>query len=341
MSAMNSEMSTTTSSPSTSSDYYFDSYSHYSIHEEMLKDSVRTKTYRDAILKNPHLFKDKIVLDVGCGTGILSLFAAKAGAKHVYGLEKSGIIELAREIVQDNGYADRITLIQGKAEEVTLPVGQVDILISEWMGDFLLYESMLETVLFCRDKWLKPNGMLMPDKAVLYITAIEDNEYPDKITYWDCVYGFDLSAIKKIAKSEPLVDTVAAQAVCSTSSKILSLDLLTCTKDDCNFKSRFSIKCSRDAYLHGLCAYFEVAFTQIHKPLGFSTAPFAKYTHWKQTVFYFDNLEIIVVDGDEIDGEICCVKNNTNNRDLDISLTINCNGEHTHVNNFKQEYTLC
>lgn len=52
--------------------------------QEMLKDVVRTKTYQNVIYRNKFLFKDKIVLDVGAGTGILSLFCAKAGAKHVY-----------------------------------------------------------------------------------------------------------------------------------------------------------------------------------------------------------------------------------------------------------------
>lgn len=56
------------------------------IHEEMLKDEVRTLTYRNAIYHNKHLVKDKVVLDVGCGTGILSMFAARAGAKHVIGV---------------------------------------------------------------------------------------------------------------------------------------------------------------------------------------------------------------------------------------------------------------
>ena len=65
----------------TSKDYYFDSYSHFGIHEEMLKDEVRTRSYMNAIEQNGHLFKDKLVLDIGCGTGILSMFAARAGAR--------------------------------------------------------------------------------------------------------------------------------------------------------------------------------------------------------------------------------------------------------------------
>jgi hypothetical protein len=66
----------------------------------------------------------------------------------------SNIIHQARVIVKDNNLDDKVTLIQGKMEEVVLPVDKVDIIISEWMGYFLLYESMLDTVLVARDKYL-------------------------------------------------------------------------------------------------------------------------------------------------------------------------------------------
>merc|ERR1712212_1284861 len=147
----------------TSKDYYFDSYAHFGIHEEMLKDEVRTLTYRNSMYHNRHLFKDKIVLDVGCGTGILSMFAAKAGAKKVYGVEMSNIVQHAKKIVSTNGLADKVTIVRGKSEEIALPVEKVDVVISEWMGYCLFYESMLDSVLYARDKWLAPDGLMFPD----------------------------------------------------------------------------------------------------------------------------------------------------------------------------------
>jgi protein arginine N-methyltransferase 1 len=81
-------------------------------------------------------------------------------------------------------------------EELVLPVQQVDIIISEWMGYFLLYEGMLDTVLQARDRYLAPGGKMLPDIAKIYIAAIEDSEYKqDKIGFWDNVYGVNMSCL--------------------------------------------------------------------------------------------------------------------------------------------------
>lgn len=92
----------------------------------------------------------------------------------------STIIEKAREIVEQNGLTSKVTLLQGKMEEVELPFPKVDIIISEWMGYFLLYESMLDTVLYARDKYLSPGGLIFPDKATLFCAGIEDGEYKEE-----------------------------------------------------------------------------------------------------------------------------------------------------------------
>ena len=206
-------------------DSYFSSYTHFGIHEEMLKDKVRTESYRDSMYFNKEFFAGKTVLDVGCGTGILSMMAARAGAAKVIGgllilpflllplcplpvtlppsppspflfcrscrraylcprlsasqvahpklaepivcasagIDNSGIIAKAKEIVELNGLGDVVTLIRGKVEDLdSITVDKVDIIISEWMGYFLFFESMLDTVLYARDKWLKPGGVGKP-----------------------------------------------------------------------------------------------------------------------------------------------------------------------------------
>ncbi|KAI8070005.1 S-adenosyl-L-methionine-dependent methyltransferase [Gongronella butleri] len=311
----------------TSKDYYFDSYAHFGIHEEMLKDEVRTCSYRDSIYKNKHLFEGKIVLDVGCGTGILSMFAAKAGAKHVYGIDMSNIIHQARVIVKDNGLEDKVTLIQGKMEEVQLPVDKVDIIISEWMGYFLLYESMLDTVLVARDKYLNEGGMIFPDRATMYIAGIEDAEYKDeKINYWDNVYGFDYSSIKQIALKEPLVDTVDGNTVVTSACPFKEIDILTVKKEDLTFSQKFQVTAQRNDYVHAFLCWFDIGFTQCHKPIYFSTGPHARYTHWKQTVFYTPET-MMVKQGEVIEGEIKCAPNSRNPRDLDIELGYQHHGE--------------
>jgi protein arginine N-methyltransferase 3 len=81
------------------------------IHAVMIQDKVRTSTYAGFVLSNPACFRDAVVLDVGCGTGILSLFCAQAGARRVYAVDASGVARKAREIVKANGFEDVITCV--------------------------------------------------------------------------------------------------------------------------------------------------------------------------------------------------------------------------------------
>ncbi|KAG5975172.1 type I protein arginine N-methyltransferase Rmt1 [Claviceps cyperi] len=325
-----------------SEQHYFKSYDHHGIHEEMLKDEVRTRSYMNAIIQNKHLFKDKVVLDVGCGTAILSMFAAKAGAKHVIGVDMSSIIFKAREIVKINGLSDKITLIQGKMEEIELPFPKVDIIISEWMGYFLLYESMLDTVLYARDKYLEKDGLIFPDKATIFFAGIEDGDYKEeKIGFWDNVYGFDYTPLKHTALSEPLVDTVDLNTTVTDPTPVLTLDLYTCTVADLAFATPFKLSIKRDDFIHALVAWFDIDFTACHKPIRFSTGPHTKYTHWKQTVFYLKDV-LTVQSGEEVSCHLEVKPNAKNRRDLDIDIQYDFQTEDsTRSSSGQASYRMC
>ncbi|KAL2321372.1 hypothetical protein Fmac_030341 [Flemingia macrophylla] len=342
----------------TSADYYFDSYSHFGIFQflllkvfnfsiwasfinrsssslhfvnEMLKDTVRTKTYQNVIYQNKFLFKNKVVLDVGAGTGILSLFCAKAGAEHVYAVECSDMADMAKEIVEANGYSNVVTVLKGKIEEIELPVAKVDIIISEWMGYFLLFENMLNSVLYARDKWLVDDGVVLPDKASLYLTAIEDADYKDdKIEFWNNVYGFDMSCIKKQAIMEPLVDTVDQNQLATNCQLLKTMDISKMSPGDASFTAPFKLVAERDDYIHALVAYFDVSFTKCHKLMGFSTGPRSRTTHWKQTVLYLEDV-LTICEGEAIVGSMTVAPNKKNPRDVDIMLKYSLNGKRCNV----------
>ena len=304
-------------------DYYFNSYSSYYIHEQMLKDRKRTGTYQDAILNNPDVFKDKIVLDIGCGTGILSIFAAKAGAKHVYGIEFADIADYAKEIIKINKLSDKITILKSKVEEVNLPVEKVDIIISEWMGYFLLYESMLDTVLYARDKWLQKDGYMLPDHATITLAGIEDTDYKStKVNFWEDVYGVDMSCFKNAVIGEPIVDVCPQKLINSSSCRILDIDLYTVKKEDLDFSSKYEITFTRDDRFSGLVAWFDTGFTKLTKPYNLTTSPYKKSTHWSQTIFYTKN-DLKVKKGDKVTGSIAVKKAKINFRQLDIKISYN------------------
>ena len=269
------------------------------------------------------------------------MFCARAGASKVYAVDMSNIAQQAKTIVEDNGLTDKIIVIQGKMEEIVLPVQYVDIIISEWMGYFLLYESMLDTVIYARDRYLRPEtGIIMPDQAKLFICAIEDEEYrKEKIDFWDNVYGFDMSTIKKMALAEPLVDIVDSKAIISSIEPVLHLDIMTCKKEDLAFSHDFKLKFCRSDYCHALMSYFECAFTLVHKPIVFSTSPLCQYTHWKQVVYYLEE-PLTVCNGEELYTTIQVNPNDRNPRDLDINITLNFDGAHGKVRGKKKLYRL-
>ena len=246
-------------------DNYFGSYGYFDIHRTMLDDVARTAAYRVALEENPSCVHGKKVLDIGCGTGILSMFAARGGASEVVGIDGAAdIAAVARANVKHNGFDGTIKIVQGKVEELLAQAGGVandaggtsteedtdpnasnqlqphsfDVLVSEWMGYALLFESMFDTVILARDALLKPGGAVLPDIATIHIAGFGRNA--TSLPFWDDVYGFEMPTVQsKLTSDEYLKTAVVAPvkgAHCVTSSReIKRLDLSTVSVNDLDF----------------------------------------------------------------------------------------------------------
>jgi protein arginine N-methyltransferase 1 len=126
--------------------------------------------------------------------------------------------------------------------------------------------------------------------------------------------------MKEIALNEPLVDTVEMKALVTDPCPIITFDLNTVTAADLAFKVPYSLTAKRSDFIHALIAWFDIDFSACHKPIHFSTGPHAKYTHWKQTVFYLR--DVLTVEEDEgVTGWIENRPNEKNKRDLDIGIS--------------------
>ena len=259
-------------------DYYFDGYSHIGIHETMLRDAVRTKAYGEALLQNSTFLRGKVVLDIGCGTGILCLFAARAGARKVVGVDCSSMALKAREIVMRNGYQDVVTIVRGQLEDVDLPLepGEVDVIVSEWMGYGLYYENMLPAVLEARDRYLKgvagvlsaPSppapavGSMLPSHAFLFLEAgseatdaTPDSYDGDRVGWWSDVYGFDMSDMVDLFTTEAQVDLCSPACIVSDRARVHSLEILQARDADLDFDVPFELVRNCVCATHGSYGY--------------------------------------------------------------------------------------
>ena len=223
--------------------YYFDGYSNISIHETMLRDEPRTSTYADAFVANSAYMKDKVVLDVGCGTGILCMLAVRAGAKKVIGVDSSSIIERAQKVIDRNGMSDKITLVRGRLEEVKLPLkdDEVDVIVSEWMGYGLYFENMLSSVIYARDTYLAPDGILMPSCAQIFIEAVTAQGEADRVAWWGNVYGFDMTDMADLLCCDAQVQIVDNEDIISNRSLAHSLEIGVASDVDLDFAAPFNM----------------------------------------------------------------------------------------------------
>lgn len=277
---------------------YFESYSFMDIHREMLEDKVRTNTYRSVLEENGGLMSGATVLDVGCGTGVLSIFAARGGASKVVAVDGSpAISKVAENIFIRNGYSGEqngvIKVLSSKIENLESlgDIDKVDVIVSEWMGYALLFESMLDSVLLARDRFLKPGGAILPDVANIYL-ALGSRE-AEGLSFWSNVYDIDMSLVARSLRdyylSHATVRNVNASDIVSNVLLLHRLDLAEMKREEQDFCSPFKLLLNSGSEMEGSCIvlWFDTEFSPrfcTENPQTLSTGPFGTPTHWAQTV---------------------------------------------------------
>ena len=234
--------------------------------------------------------------------------------------------------------------LRGKIEEVSLPVHQVDIIVSEWMGYCLLYEAMLDSVLWARDRYLTRDGLMIPSHTTLHMAPLTDPDYiADHISFWQSVYGFNMNSMLAHIYDEVLIRDLKSSILAADSVPFLQLPLHHTTKDDLTFANRpFTMELKEDIdALDGFVIWFDTFFLPSRsdsvsayataedwgrrggKGVAFTTGPGGPETHWRQGVLLIDHGKReakALKKGQVIRGEIGYKKREDNSRELDIEI---------------------
>ncbi|XP_043106756.1 histone-arginine methyltransferase CARM1 isoform X5 [Puntigrus tetrazona] len=301
--------------------------------QNMLQDYLRTATYQKAILLNDVDFRDKVVLDVGCGTGILSFFAVQAGAKKVYAVEASSVAKYAEILVKSNNLSNKITVLSEKIEEVCCPE-KVDVIISEPMGYMLLNERMLESYLHAKN-WLKPKGMMFPTQGDIHLAPFTDEqlymEHQARSNFWNqrCFYGVNLSGLHSSAADEffkqPIVDTFDMQILMARSVKY-TINFLEAKEEDLHrLEIPFVFKLLQSGLIHGLAFWFDVAFAGSRMTVWLSTAPNEPLTHWYQVRCLLQT-PLFAKMGQTLSGRVHLIANKRQSYDIHITAVVDQSG---------------
>jgi protein arginine N-methyltransferase 1 len=236
------------------------------IHVSMLNDRARTSSFLDGIAEVVR--EGDIVVDIGTGTGVLAVAAARAGAKHVYAIEASAIGEVAEAIFEDNGLADRITLLRGWSTRLDLPE-RADVLVSEIIGNEPLGESVLEVTRDARKRLLKPEARLVPSRVRVFglPVVVPDTELSkrvlmeDTLENWRSWYGMDFGSLADTDGGSPRSFLIKPQDARGWNT--LGEPILLAEADLSRVERPMierSVACTANAsgVLNGLLAYFEL-----------------------------------------------------------------------------------
>eukprot|EP01054_Gregarina_sp_Poly1_P005040 Gregarina_sp_Poly_1__5039@NODE_266_length_10382_cov_507_901212_g232_i0_p4_GENE_NODE_266_length_10382_cov_507_901212_g232_i0NODE_266_length_10382_cov_507_901212_g232_i0_p4_ORF_typecomplete_len443_score45_86PrmA/PF06325_13/1_4e14PRMT5/PF05185_16/1_8e08Methyltransf_16/PF10294_9/2_5e06Methyltransf_25/PF13649_6/7_2e06Methyltransf_25/PF13649_6/8_9e03MTS/PF05175_14/2_8e05Cons_hypoth95/PF03602_15/2e05PRMT5_C/PF17286_2/2_3e05Methyltransf_23/PF13489_6/0_00064Methyltransf_9/PF08003_11/0_0018Methyltransf_31 len=330
---------------------YFRYYSRLANQMNMLQDAERTNLYRKAITENPSHFVNKVVLDVGAGSGILSYFACEAGAAHVFAVEASSVADVIETLAEQNPHiGPRVSVLRKMVETVKLSDlqvpnkemffqygmdfmehGRVDVLVSEPLGTFLFNERMIESYLYARDHLLKSDGAMYPNRAKLFLCLFNDgqlySELINKTSQWrnENLYGVNVSSLANKALEEtfeqPILDYIDP-SILITPAQCIDFDLRTINRKNLEtMEFPIDVLISTATLVHGVAGWFQVHFDGPETQVTLSTGPWSPPTHWHQLRFMIKT-PLAVNPGQRVIGSLVMTAHKQQSYNVKIQLGI-------------------
>jgi enediyne biosynthesis protein CalE3 len=261
-------------------------------HGAMLADSLRVEAFRGALEKTVR--PGDVVIDLGCGTGVLAFLAAKLGAKKVYAIEVSEIIETAKTIRIANRLQHVVELIPRLSYLTALPE-RADVIVSETLGNFGLDEGIVGSIGDARARLLKDGGRIIPRAIEILAAPMESPDLHAHVgAFRSDLFDLDFSSVRPYAASLMVQARVDPSGLLAEPAMIGRFDLQVAGNADLRTSATFRIV--RSGVLHGIAGWFRA---QIVDGIELTNAPVAAKTSWQQ-MFLPLEVPVTVRPGDSV-----------------------------------------
>ena len=279
-----------------------DETTNYYYYLRLIKAGERIRAFQSAVRSSVR--DGDVVVEIGAGLGTYSLFAAQAGARQVYGIEKGNVAQVAREIAASNGLGKRIAFLQADSLDVTLPE-RADVLILEDFSSLFLRRGLEEIVRDALQRHLKPGGLVIPHAVSMYVAPVEDEPLWRSLRQSEDerqLYGLDLGVLGRIMLHSPHVRRIEPGALLASPRKLKTLQLQ--EPQSYLFDEIVAVRAARSGTMHGVAGWFDL---EVAKDVFLSNAPGNAESVWRQVVFPFPT-PIDVREGESLVLRLACAR---------------------------------